>query len=79
MVLALNFHSKDPGRVGDSVNVFLFPDLYPSEGSEAAILMRRWYVVFGQGTLTSFAKTGNPPRPPEGCPCGELGRSSPPD
>ena len=33
MVMALAFHTKDPDRVGDTLNIFLFPDLSPSAGS----------------------------------------------
>ena len=57
IVLALAFHSEDPNRVGDAVNVFLFPDLSLLACSEAALLARRWDAVFGGGTLTSFVDT----------------------
>ena len=33
MVMAPAFHTKDLDRVGDTLNIFLFPDLYPSAGS----------------------------------------------
>ena len=29
MVMALAFHTKDPDRVVDALNIFLFPDLSP--------------------------------------------------
>ena len=57
MVVALAFHTKDPDRVGDTLNIFLFPDLSPSAGSEAALLTRKWDVILGGGTLTSFVDT----------------------
>ena len=38
MVMALDFRIKDPDVVGDALNIFLFPDLSPSAGSEAALL-----------------------------------------
>ena len=57
MVMALVFHTKDPGRVGDTLDIFLFPDLSPSAGSDAALLTRKWDVILGGGTLTSFADT----------------------
>ena len=50
MVIALTFHTKDPDRVGDALNIFLFPDLSPSAGSEAALLTRKWDVILGGGT-----------------------------
>ena len=49
MVLALVFHSEDPNGVGDAINVFLFPELSPSTGSEEALLTRQWDAVFGRG------------------------------
>ena len=57
MMLDLAFHSKYPVGVGDTVNVFLCPDLSPVAGSEAELLMRRWDTVLGRGTLTSFYNT----------------------
>ena len=41
----------------DATNVFLFPELFPSEGSEAALLARRWESIRGGGTITSFVDT----------------------
>ena len=38
VVLAFAFHTKDPYGVGETVNTFLFLDLYPAAGSEAALL-----------------------------------------
>ena len=49
MVMALAFHTKYPDRVGDTLNIFLFPDLSPSAGSEASLLTRKWYVILGGG------------------------------
>ena len=57
MVLALAFHTEDPDGVGDALNIFLFQDLSPSDGPEAAILTRKWDAILGGGTLTSFAYT----------------------
>ena len=37
MVIALTFHTEDPYGVGDALNIFLFPDLSPLAGSEAAL------------------------------------------
>ena len=54
MVMALTFRTKDPGRVGDSLNIFLFTDLSPSAGSKMALLTQKWYAILGGGTLTSF-------------------------
>ena len=57
MVMALDFHTKEPDEVGDVLNIFLLPDLSPLAGSEAALLTRKWYKILGGGTLTSFADT----------------------
>ena len=57
MVMALTFHTKDPNRVGDAMNIFLFPDLSNLAGSEAALLTRKWDAILGGGTLNSFADT----------------------
>ena len=43
--------------MGDAINVFLFPDLSASAGSEAALLTSRRDVILGGGALTSFADT----------------------
>ena len=58
MVLALDFYTKDPDGEGDAINVFLLSDLSPFSGSEAAFLTRRWDVVLGENTFTSFSDTG---------------------
>ena len=57
LVLGLAFYSEDLDGVGDAINVFLFPDLSPSSGSEAAILAWGWDGILGGVTLTSFADT----------------------
>ena len=56
MMMELAFHNKDPDRVGDALNIFFFPDLSPSSGSEASLLTQKWDTIFGGGTLTSFAE-----------------------
>ena len=57
MVMALVLHTKDPDGVGDALNTFLLPDLFPSSGLEAALLMRKWDTILGGGTSTFFADT----------------------
>ena len=57
MVVAIAFHTKDPDGVGDALNIFLFTDLSPLAGLEAALLMRNWDAILGGGTLNSFADT----------------------
>ena len=55
MVMALAFHTKDPDGVEGTLKILLFPDLYPSAGSEAALLTQNWDVILGGSGLTSFA------------------------
>ena len=43
--------------MGDAINVFLFPDLSPSESPKVALLARSWYAILGGGSLTSFEET----------------------
>ena len=49
MMMVIAFHTKDPDRVEDTLNIFLFPDLSPSAGSEAALLTREWDTILGVG------------------------------
>ena len=55
MVMALAFHTKDPDGVEYTLKIFLFPDLYPSTGSEVALFTRKWDVILGGGTLNYFS------------------------
>ena len=57
MVIALAFHTEDPDGVGDALNIFLFPDLSPLEGSEGGFVTRKWDAILGGRTLNSFADT----------------------
>ena len=55
MMMALAFHTKDPDGVEGTLKIFLFTDLYPSTGSEAALFTRKWDVILGGGTLNSIS------------------------
>ena len=57
-MLELAFYTKKTNGVGDDINVLLFPELSPSTGSKASLLIRRWDTVLGYNTSTSFADTG---------------------
>ena len=54
MVMALTFHNEDPDGVRDDLNIFLFPNLSPLAGLEAALLTWKWSAILGVRTLTSF-------------------------
>ena len=51
------FHTEDPYGVRDVLNIFLFPDLSPLTGLEAALITQKWDSILGGGTLTSFTDT----------------------
>ena len=57
MVMALAFHTEDLDGVGYTLNIFLFTNLYPLAGLEAALLVRKWEAILGGGILTFFADT----------------------
>ena len=57
LILGLAFYSEEPYVMGDTINVFLFPNMLPLAGSEAALLARRWYTILVGGALTSFTDT----------------------
>ena len=49
MVMELTFHIKYVDRVEDTLNIFLFTDISPLAGSEAAFLTRKWGAILGEG------------------------------
>ena len=55
LLLGLHFHTEDPDCVNDTVNIFVFPDLSLSAGSEASIVTRRWDTALDANNLTSYA------------------------
>ena len=55
LLLGLHFHTEDPDCVNDTVNIFMFPDLSLSTGSEASMVTRRWDTDLDANTLTSYA------------------------
>ena len=54
LLLRLHFHTEDPDSVNDTVNIFMFPDLYLSAGSEASMVTRRWDTALDANNLTSY-------------------------
>ena len=55
LLLGLHFHTEDPDCVNDTINIFIFPDLSLSAGSEASMVTRRWDTALDANTLTSYA------------------------
>ena len=55
LTLILSFHTEDPDVVEDTVNIFLFPHLYISSGSEAALVESWWNTALDSSTLTTYA------------------------
>ena len=57
LVLGITIYIEGLDGLKNAINVFPFPDLSPSVGSEAALLARRCHAILGGGALTSFADT----------------------
>ena len=55
LLLGLHFHTEDPDCVKDTVNIFMFPDLSLSAGSEASMVTRMRDTALDVNTLTSYA------------------------
>ena len=55
LLLGLHFHKEYPDCVNNTVNIFMFPDLSLSAGSEASMVTRRWDTALDANTLTSCA------------------------
>ena len=54
LLLGLNFHTEDPDCVNDTVNIFQFPDISLSAGSEGSMVTRRWDTALYANTITSY-------------------------
>ena len=57
LLLGLDFHTEDPDRVSDAVNIFMFLDLSPETGTESALVAWRWDTALDSNTLTSYDNT----------------------
>ena len=57
LLLGLAFHTEYPDGVSYAVNIFMFPDLSISAGTEAALVARRLDTALNSNTLTSYANT----------------------
>ena len=55
LLLGLHLYTEDPDCVNDTVNIFQFPDLSLSAGSEASMVTWRWDTALDANTLTSYA------------------------
>ena len=55
LLLGIHFHTEHSDCVNDTVNIFMFPDLSLSAGSEASVVTRRWDTALDANTLTSYA------------------------
>ena len=55
LLLGIHFHTEDPDCVNETVNIFMFPDLSLSSGSEASMVTQRWDTALDANTLTSYA------------------------
>ena len=41
--------------MGYSINIFLFPELSPSAGSKADLMVRRWYAILEGDAITTLS------------------------
>ena len=55
LLLGHDLFTEDPDFVNDTVNIFQFPDLSLSAGSEASMVARRWDTSLDANTMTSYA------------------------
>ena len=74
MVMALTFNTEYPDEVGDALNIFLFPDLSPLEGLEAALLTRKWDTILGGRNLNFLHRHKSDDRKAKGRPHHRLVR-----
>ena len=54
LLLGIHVFTEDPDCVNDTVNIFQFPNLSLSAGSEASMVTRRWDTVLEANTMTSY-------------------------
>ena len=52
LLLGLHFHTEYFDCVNNTVNIFMFPDLSLSTGSEASMMTWRWDTALDANTLT---------------------------
>ena len=55
LFLGLHFFTGYPNFVNNIVNIFQFPDLSHSLGSEVSMVPRRWESALDANTMTSYA------------------------
>ena len=54
LLLGLHFYTKDPECVNNTVNIFQFPDLSLSAGSEASMVTHIFDAALYANTLTPY-------------------------
>ena len=57
LLMSLDFYTEDTDRVGDTVKIFLLPDLSLTEISEATLVARRWDTALDSSILMTFTNT----------------------
>ena len=55
LLLGLHFFTEYPDCVNDKVDIFRFPYLSLSAGSEASMVIRRWDTTLDANTMTYYA------------------------
>ena len=57
LLLILDLYTDDPNGIGETLNIFLLPDLPLSESSEDTLVARMWDTDFILSTLKTFSDT----------------------
>ena len=57
LILNLEFYTEETDGLGDTVKIFLFPDLSLSASSGSVLVARWWYTVLDRSTTTMYADT----------------------
>ena len=56
LLLGIHFFTEDHDCVNDNVNIFQFPNLSLSTGSESSMVTQRWDTMLDSNTMTSYAE-----------------------
>ena len=57
LIINLKFHTEYPDGFGDTVKMFLFPNLSLSEISEASLVARLWDTALDSSIITTYSNT----------------------
>ena len=55
LLTGIKLFTKYPNCVNNTVNIFQFPEIFLSAGSEASMVTRRWDMALDANTMTSYS------------------------